>query len=122
MVKLAASVIKLPCSVRVNVKRAEKVETHVDLQPLKPLIRAQPRLPPPSQAPPSFFVLVICLLLSGDGEEIGWIWFLRGDSDEDEDDNYSVCNFLSMTTWRIRFSDGDIIKAEMVLLPWNNFL
>jgi hypothetical protein len=65
---------------------------------------------------------VICLLLSGDGKEVVWIWFLRGDSDEDEGDNYGICNFLSMMTWRIRFSDGDIIKAEMVLLPWNNFL
>ena len=67
---------------------------------------------------PSFLVLGICflLLLSGAGEEVGWIRFLHGDSDEDEGDNYGVSNFLGMTTWRIRFPDGDI-KAEMMLPP-----
>jgi hypothetical protein len=34
-------------------------------------------------------------------------------------DNYDVNNFLAMTTWRIRFLDGDI-KAEIP--SWNNFL
>ena len=33
--------------------------------------------------------------------------------------DYGVINFLGMTTWRIRLSDGDI-KAEMP--SWNNFL
>ena len=35
--------------------------------------------------------------------------------------DYGVINFLGMTTWRIRLSDGDI-KVEMMLPPWNNFL
>jgi hypothetical protein len=72
---------------------------------------------------PSFLALVICLLLPlfGDGEEVGWIWFLHGNSDEDEGDNYGISNFLGMMKSRFRFLDGDI-KAEMLSLPWNNCL
>ena len=41
---------------------------------------------------------------------------------EDEDDNgVSNFNFLSLTTWRLGFPDGDI-KAEMMSPPRNNFL
>jgi hypothetical protein len=59
--------------------------------------------------------LGICLLLLfGDGKEVGWIWFLQGDSDEDEGNNYGVNNFFGMKTWTIRFPD-DNIKAEMML-------
>jgi hypothetical protein len=69
-----------------------------------------------------FLVLGICLLLllSCKGEDVGWIWFLHADFDEDEGDNYGVSNFLGMLTWRIRFSDGDV-KAEIMLPSWNNF-
>jgi hypothetical protein len=72
---------------------------------------------------PSFLVLGICLLLLlfGDGEEVGCILFLYGNFDEDEGDNYGVINFLIMTIWRIKFSNGDI-KADMMLPSWNNFL
>jgi hypothetical protein len=42
-------------------------------------------------------VLRIYFLLSGDGEEAGWIRFLHGGSVENEDDNYGVKNFLGMT-------------------------
>ena len=69
----------------------------------------------------SFLVLVICshLLFVDDGK-VKYIWFLHGDSDEHEGDNYSINDFLGMTTQRIRFLESDI-KTEMMLLPWNNF-
>jgi hypothetical protein len=71
----------------------------------------------------SFLVLWIYLLLlvPDDGKGMGWIRFLRDDSDEDEGYNYDVSNFLDMTTWRLRFPNSDI-KAEMLLSPWNYFL
>ena len=59
---------------------------------------------------------IYLLLLPGDGEGVEWIWFLHGDSDEDEGENYGVGNFLGMMTWRLRFLNGDI-KAEMMLPP-----
>ena len=65
---------------------------------------------------PSLLVLEICLLLPDDDEGLGWIWFLRSDSFEDESDNYSVNNFLGMTTWILRFSN-DNINVEMMLPP-----
>ena len=46
---------------------------------------------------------------------------LHGSSDERGGAIYDVCNFLGVTTWRIRFSDGGI-EAEMVPSSWNNFL
>ena len=71
---------------------------------------------------PSFLVLGIylLLLLPGDGEETGWIRVLHDGSDEDEGD-INVNNFLGMTTWRFVFPGSDI-EAEMMSLPWNNFL
>jgi len=59
----------------------------------------------------NFLVLGICLLLSlllVDGKEVGWIWFLHAKSNEDEDDNYGVSNFLDMTTWRIVEYNGPL--------------
>jgi len=71
---------------------------------------------------PSFLVLRFYLLLLPDDDEgAGWIRFLHGGSVEDEGDNYDVSIFIGMATWRLLFPDGDI-KAEMVSLPWNNFL
>ena len=70
---------------------------------------------------PSFFVLGIYLLLSGDSEGVGWIRFLYGSSVEDEGDNYGVNNFLGMTTWILFFPNGDI-KVVMLSPLWNNFL
>ena len=50
---------------------------------------------------PGFFVLgIYILLLHGDGEGIGWIWFLHGDSDKDEGDNYDISNIFGMMTSR----------------------
>ena len=69
---------------------------------------------------PSFLVLEIYLLLSGDSEGVGWIRFLHGNSVEVEGDNYGVNNFLVMTTWILFFSNGDI-KAVMMLSLWNIF-
>jgi hypothetical protein len=59
-----------------------------------------------------FAVWEICFLLffSGNGEEIGWIGFLHGSSNESGGGIY-VNNFFGITIWRFRFSDGDI-KAE----------
>lgn len=34
----------------------------------------------------------------------------------DDGDNYGVKNFIGMTTWKIRFLDGDI-EVGMMLLP-----
>jgi hypothetical protein len=65
---------------------------------------------------PSFLVLRIYLLLSDDDEGTGWNHFLYGGSFEDEDDNYGVSNFTSMTIWKLFFLDGDI-KAEMMSVP-----
>ena len=72
---------------------------------------------------PRFVVWEICflLLLTGVGEEIGWIWSLHGGFDEGGDDFYGVDNFLRAATWRFRFPGGDI-EAEMVPSSWNNFL
>jgi hypothetical protein len=71
---------------------------------------------------PSFLVFGIyfLLLLSGDGERVGWNCFLYDSSVEDEDDSYSVSILTGMTVILL-FLDGDI-KAEMVPSPWNNFL
>jgi hypothetical protein len=71
---------------------------------------------------PIFLILGIYLLLfSGNGKRARWNLFLYDGSVEDENSNYDVSNFISMTTWRLFFLDGDI-KAEMISLPWNNFL
>ena len=71
---------------------------------------------------PHFVVWEICfLLLSGNGEEIGWLGSLHGGSDEGGGGIYGVGNFLGATTWRIRFPDG-VIEAGMVPSSWNNFL
>jgi hypothetical protein len=69
---------------------------------------------------PSFLVLEIYLflLLAGDGERTGWINFLHSSSVEYESNNYGVNNFVSMTTWRLSFLNGDIKKDP----PRNNFL
>ena len=71
---------------------------------------------------PRFVVWEICflLLLSGNGEEIGWIGSLHGGSDEGGG-IYGVGNFLGATAWRIRFPGG-VIEAGMVPSSWNNFL
>jgi hypothetical protein len=61
------------------------------------------------------------LLLSSDGEGEGWNRFLHGGSVEDEGDNVGVSIFIDMTIWKLLFPDGGI-KAEMMSLPWNNFL
>ena len=61
------------------------------------------------------------LLLSGNGEEIGWLGSLHGGSDEGGGGIYGVGNFLGATIWRIRFPDG-VIEAGMVPSLWNNFL
>ncbi|CAL5076055.1 unnamed protein product [Urochloa decumbens] len=61
------------------------------------------------------------LLLSGNGEEIGWFGFLHGGTNEGGDGIYGVDNFLGAKTWRFRFPDGDI-EAGMVPSSWNNFL
>jgi hypothetical protein len=42
--------------------------------------------------------------------------FSPGGTIEDEGDNYGVNNFISATTWRLLFSNGNI-KAEMMLPP-----
>jgi hypothetical protein len=47
---------------------------------------------------PSFLVLKIYLLLSGDGERAGWNCFLRGGFVKDEGDNYRVNILTGMTT------------------------
>jgi hypothetical protein len=71
---------------------------------------------------PSFLVLGICFLLfSNNGEEEGWIWSLHSGFNEDDDGSNDISNFLRMTTWRIRFLNGDI-KARMMLPSWNKFL
>ena len=72
---------------------------------------------------PRFVVWEICflLLLSGNGEEIGWLESLHGGSEEGGGGIYSVGNLLGATTWRIRFPDG-VIEAGMVPSSWNNFL
>ena len=72
---------------------------------------------------PHFVGWEICflLLLSGNGEEIGWLESLHGGSEEGGGGIYSVGNLLGATTWRIRFSDG-VIEAGMVPSSWNNFL
>ena len=71
---------------------------------------------------PRFVVWEICfLLLSVNGEEIGWFGSLHGGSDEGGGGIYNVGNLLEATTWRIRFPDG-VIEAGMVLSSWNNFL
>ena len=64
---------------------------------------------------PCFVVWKICflLLLSGNGEEIGWIGFLHGGSNKGGGGIYGVGNFFEATTWRIRFPDG-VIETEMV--------
>jgi hypothetical protein len=69
----------------------------------------------------NFLVLEFYLLLSGDGEGEWWNHLLHGGSVEDEGDNFGVSIFIDMTTWRLLFPDGGI-KAEIMLLPWNNFL
>ena len=69
-----------------------------------------------------FVVWEICfLLLSVNGEEIGWLGSLHGGSDEGGGGIYGVHNFLGAATWRIRFLDG-VIEAGMVPSSWNNFL
>ena len=72
---------------------------------------------------PRFVVWEICflLLLSGNGEEIGWLGSLHSGSDEGGGGIYGVGNFLGATTWNIRFPDG-IIEVRMVPSSWNNFL
>ena len=70
---------------------------------------------------PSFLVLGIYLLLSGDTERVGWNRFLHGGSVEDGGDNYGVSILTDTTTYRLLFPDDDI-KAEMVSPTWNNFL
>ena len=72
---------------------------------------------------PHFMVWKICflVLLSGNGEEIGWIGSLHGCSDEGGGGIYGVGNFLGATTWKIRFPDG-IIEVRKVPSSWNNFL
>ena len=72
---------------------------------------------------PRFVVWEICflLLLSGNGEEIGWLESLHGGSEEGGGGIYSVGNLLGATTWRIRFPDC-VIEAGMVPSSWNNFL
>jgi hypothetical protein len=61
---------------------------------------------------PSFLVLGIYFLLSGNGERTGWNRFRN---------NYGVSILTGLTTWRLLFPNDDI-KAEMVSPPWNNFL
>jgi hypothetical protein len=61
---------------------------------------------------PIFLVLRIYLLLSSNGERVGWKRFLHGSSVEDEGDNYGI-SILTGMTWRLLFSDSDI-KADMV--------
>jgi hypothetical protein len=46
---------------------------------------------------PSFSVLGICLLLSGDGERVVWNRFLHGDFVQDEGDNYDVSILTGIT-------------------------
>jgi hypothetical protein len=58
------------------------------------------------------------LLLSNDGERVGWNRFLHDGSVEDGGDNYDVIILTSTMTLRLLFPDGDI-KAEMVSPPWN---
>ena len=72
---------------------------------------------------PNFLVweIYFLLLLSGDGERVGWNRFLHDGSTEDEGDNYDISNFIGMTTWRLFFPDDDI-KAETMSPLWNNFL
>jgi hypothetical protein len=65
----------------------------------------------------SFLTLgIYLLLLSGDGEGVGWNCFLYGGSVEDESDNYGVSNFTDIMTWKLFFPSGDI-KAEIMSLP-----
>ena len=61
------------------------------------------------------------LLLSANGEEIGWLGSLHGGSDDGGGGIYGVSNLLGATTWKIRFPDG-VIEAGMVPSSWNNFL
>ena len=71
---------------------------------------------------PRFVVWEICfLLLSGNGEEIGWLGSLHSGSDEGGGGIYSIGNLFGATTWRIRFPDG-VIEVGMVPSSWNNFL
>jgi hypothetical protein len=64
---------------------------------------------------PSFLELGICFLLflPGGSEDVGWIWSLHGDFDEDDGGDYGVSNFLGMS---------DIEAGTMLMLSWNNFL
>lgn len=54
--------------------------------------------------PPSFY---------SNSEEVRWILSIHSDPDDDDGANYGVNNFLGMSTWIIRFSDGNI-EAEMM--------
>jgi hypothetical protein len=72
----------------------------------------------------NFLVLefyLLLLLFSGDDEGEGWNRLLHDGSVKDGGDNFGVSIFINMTTRRLLFSDGGI-KAEMMSLPWNNFL
>jgi hypothetical protein len=59
---------------------------------------------------------IYLLLLSSDGEGVGWNRFFHGDAIEDEGYNYGVNNLIGMTTFRLFFLDGDI-KMEMMSPP-----
>ena len=56
---------------------------------------------------PNFMIpeIYLLLLLSGDGEGVGWNRFLYDDSIEDEGDNYDISNFTGMKAWRLFFPD-----------------
>jgi len=72
---------------------------------------------------PNFLVLefYLLLLLSGKSEGERWNRLFHSGFVEDKDDNFSIDIFIDITTWRLLFPDGGI-KAEMMSLPWNNFL
>ena len=62
------------------------------------------------------YFLLLLLLLSGDGERVGWNHFLHSGFDEDEVNNYGISILTGLTTWGLLFSDGDI-KVEMMSPP-----
>ena len=68
-----------------------------------------------------YWGFVFLFFLPGNGKEVGWIWFLHGDSNEVDGGIYGTSNFLDMRTWRFRFPDGDI-EAGMMASLLNNFL
>jgi hypothetical protein len=72
---------------------------------------------------PSFLVLGIYLLLlhSGDARGQGGIVFSIAALLKMRATIATLVSILTSMTWRLLFPNSDI-KAEMVSLPWNNFL